>query len=32
MRKLYLLGLFFLASVGAEAGLPQKSIHFQLVM
>ena len=24
MRKLYLLGLFFLASVGAEAGLPQK--------
>lgn len=24
MRKLYLLGLFFLASVGSEAGLPQK--------
>lgn len=24
MRKLYFLGLFFLASVGAEAGLPQK--------
>ena len=24
MRKLYLLGLLFLASVGAEAGLPQK--------
>lgn len=24
MRKLYLLGLFFFASVGAEAGLPQK--------
>ncbi|MDN0072548.1 glycoside hydrolase family 127 protein [Bacteroides caecigallinarum] len=30
MRKLYLLGLFFLASVGAEAGLPQKINTFSV--